>query len=255
MPNCNYGEWLEKSIGSILEQSYKNYEIIFVDDMSTDNSVEIAKRLIKGKGKVIALKQKRYNGGARNEAYLYLSDDTDYVMYLDSDDWFLDKDCLKRINQELYEQPSVLFIPILTFRNNENRILEIPEYENRYQAIQGFSGSCSKVIRKELATRQECLYNEGTLKEDKNHHCKICIAMDTFKCMQTPIYVWNRTNSKSVTTARDNIAWKVSTIRHYADTLELFEKNKNGDKIIRDYLSQRVETTRLEMESGGDRQW
>lgn len=255
MPNCNYGEWLEKSIGSILEQSYKNYEIIFVDDMSTDNSVEIAKKLIGDKGKVIALKQKRLNGGARNEAYLHIAKNTDYIMYIDSDDWLIDKECLMKINKELYTQPDVLFIGMATYKYGETRTLEVPNYQNRYEAIKGWSGSCGKVIRKELATRQECLYNEGTLKEDKNHHCKICIAMDTFKCMQTPIYVWNRTNSKSVTTARDNIAWKVSTIRHYADTLELFEKNKNGDKIIRDYLSQRAETTRLEMESGGDRQW
>ena len=41
VPNCNYADCLEKCLGSILKQTYKNFEIIFVDDMSTDNSLEL----------------------------------------------------------------------------------------------------------------------------------------------------------------------------------------------------------------------
>ena len=40
IPNFNYAEHLEKCFNSILNQTYTNYEIIFVDDKSTDNSVE-----------------------------------------------------------------------------------------------------------------------------------------------------------------------------------------------------------------------
>ena len=79
VPNYNYEHTIEKCLKSILNQTYKNYEIIFIDDMSTDNSVEIAKELLKSPHKVIELKQKRLNGGARNEAYLHLCDDGDYV--------------------------------------------------------------------------------------------------------------------------------------------------------------------------------
>ena len=44
IPNYNYEHTIEKCLTSILNQTYKNFEIIFVDDMSTDNSVEIAKK-------------------------------------------------------------------------------------------------------------------------------------------------------------------------------------------------------------------
>ena len=47
IPNFNYEHTIEKCLNSILNQTYKNYEIIFVDDMSTDNSVKIAKKNIK----------------------------------------------------------------------------------------------------------------------------------------------------------------------------------------------------------------
>ena len=101
IPNYNYEHTIEKCLTSILNQTYKNYEIIFVDDMSTDNSVAIAKKTYANylkkqlcgfdsineikkdtQFKIVQLKQKRYNGGARNEAYLYLSDDTDYSLVL-----------------------------------------------------------------------------------------------------------------------------------------------------------------------------
>ena len=41
IPNYNNELWLEKCLNSVLNQTYKNYEIIFIDDMSTDKSLEI----------------------------------------------------------------------------------------------------------------------------------------------------------------------------------------------------------------------
>ena len=45
--NFNYSEYIEKSIRSVLSQTYKNIEIIIVDDNSTDRSKEILKKFIK----------------------------------------------------------------------------------------------------------------------------------------------------------------------------------------------------------------
>ena len=62
IPNFNYEHTIEKCLTSILNQTYKNYEVIFVDDVSTDNSVKIANSFKKKMNiKIIELKQKRYN--------------------------------------------------------------------------------------------------------------------------------------------------------------------------------------------------
>jgi len=254
IPNYNYEHTIEKCLTSILNQTYKNYEIIFVDDVSTDKSVEIAKRLLKSPHKVIELKQKRLNGGARNEAYLHLSENTDYIFCVDSDDWLLDNEVLERINRKLQSKPDVLFCGLSRFKNNKTEKCFIPQYKDKYEAIRGWSG-VGKVIKKSLATRQECLYKEGTLKEDKNQHCKICFYMNSFKLLQEPIYVWNQSNYKSITTVREKIFWGTSTIRHYADTLELALSIKGQDTKIDKYMEERVNKTKLEMNSGGDKQW
>lgn len=258
VPNFNYEHTIPKCLDSIVTQKYKNWEIIFVDDCSTDNSVKIAKEYqtkYPDKIKIVQLKQKRYNGGARNEGYLHLSEDVDYVFYIDSDDWFYDENSLQKINDRLQSQPDVLFVTLASFKNNKTEVCCIPTYMDKYQAIQGWSG-CGKVIKKELATRQECLYNEGTLKEDRNMHRRICIHMNTFQLLKDPIYVWNQSNLKSVTTVRCvNPLWETSTIRQYADLKELYLREKGKDPNIDLILEQALEKCLKEIHEGGDKQY
>jgi glycosyltransferase involved in cell wall biosynthesis len=264
VPNYNYEHTIKKCLDSIFNQTYTNYEIIFVDDMSTDDSVKITKQLYEDKLlsddefgilKIVQLKQKRLNGGARNEAYLHISEDVDYIYYVDSDDWLYDDTSLEKINRALINEPDVLFVGLADYKNGKTDIVYTPMYKDKYEAIQGWSGSCGKVIKKSLATRQECLYPEGTLKEDRTQHRKICIYMNSFDILKKPVYVWNRVNTKSVTTIRDNIIWGTSTIRHYADTLQLALSVKGQDEKIDRILEDAVKKCKKEMESDKDRQW
>ena len=257
IPNYNYEHTIEKCLNSIANQTYQNYEVIFVDDVSTDNSLKIAYSFIDKIDhiKIIALKQKRLNGGARNEGYLYLSDDVDYVYYIDSDDWLYDNQALEKINNKLQGQPDVLFVGMASYKNNKTSTCFIPQYKDKYEAFEGWSGSCGKVIKKSLATRQECLYNEGTLKEDRNQHRKICFYMNSFKLLQEPIYVWNQTNTKSVTTIRDKVVWGTSTIRHYADAKQFYLSIKGRDSKIDMILEKALNKCKKEILEGKDRQW
>ena len=44
MPNYNGAAYLRETIDSVLAQTYENWEILFVDDCSTDNSIELAEK-------------------------------------------------------------------------------------------------------------------------------------------------------------------------------------------------------------------
>ena len=257
IPNYNYEHTIEKCLSSIANQTYYNYEIIFVDDMSTDKSVDIAYSFVDKLTniKIIQLQQKRYNGGARNEAYLYLSEDVDYIWYVDSDDWLENDTVLEKINYKLQSNPDVLFVGMNLVKNGKKSVAFIPQYKDKYEAMQGWSGSCGKVIKKSLATRQECLYNEGTLKEDRNQHYKVCINMKSFELLKAPVYVWNRDNAKSVTTIREKVNWGTSTIRHWADTEQLYLTYKGDDERLDEILKERVNKAKEEVLKGNDRQW
>lgn len=255
IPNRNYEQWIDKCLTSIASQTYKDYEVIFCDDCSTDNSVKIAETYKEKMNiKIIQLKQRRLNGGTRNEAYLYLSDDVDYVYYIDSDDWLKDNRVLEKINLNLQGSPDVLFVGIGIDRNGIEYGEYIPRYADRYEAIKGWSGSCGKVIRKELATAQENLYQEGTLKEDRTQHYKICIHMKSFRNLPEIVYIWNRNNRNSVSTNRKTVDWQVSTYRNYADALELYGKEKGKDLRMDTILANRVAECKNEIDTGKDAQ-
>lgn len=96
IPMYNVEKYIKKCINSCLNQTYKNYEVIIVDDQSSDNSLNIAKSMCKDVSFVKILKQK--NSGvsvARNKGLL--KSKGDYVLFVDGDDW-LEYDALAKLN-------------------------------------------------------------------------------------------------------------------------------------------------------------
>lgn len=68
VPVYNVQKYIEKCISSILDQDYANYEIIIVDDGSTDKSAEIIDRIANlNRDKIVSIHQENKGlGGARN---------------------------------------------------------------------------------------------------------------------------------------------------------------------------------------------
>lgn len=86
VPVYNAHDYLEKCIGSIIGQTYKNLEIILVDDGSKDDSLEICKRYAASDPRVIIIHKE--NGGqasARNKGLDIATGD--FIGFVDNDDW------------------------------------------------------------------------------------------------------------------------------------------------------------------------
>lgn len=84
IPNYNYGRYIGETIQSVLDQTYQNFEIIVVDNASTDNSVEVIESF---KDDRIRLIRNRYNVGfAPNLQRATMFARNDFVNLLSSDD-------------------------------------------------------------------------------------------------------------------------------------------------------------------------
>ena len=93
----NVEKYLERCLDSIVNQSYKNVEIIIVNDGSTDASSIIINNYFR-KNDTIKIVNKS-NGGLSDERNAGIEEATgEYILFVDGDDW-LDKDCLKRCSQ------------------------------------------------------------------------------------------------------------------------------------------------------------
>lgn len=93
VPIYNTANLLNRSVSSILNQTYQNLECILVDDGSTDDSYEVCLQLQKSDKRIILLRQEnKGQGAARNLALDYATGD--YIAFVDSDDF---------IEAEMYE--------------------------------------------------------------------------------------------------------------------------------------------------------
>jgi glycosyltransferase involved in cell wall biosynthesis len=128
--NFNNAKYLEKSLNSVLSQSYKNKEIIVIDDISKDKSLEILKKY----KKIIKyyVNKTKTNYGSYNQINSYykgiLKSKGKYLFLLDSDDFF-NKHKIELVVKKFQEDKSnkVLFdLPIIKFQNKivKNKFLQ-----------------------------------------------------------------------------------------------------------------------------------
>ena len=90
IPTYNRVDFLPKAIQSVLNQTYRNWEMIIVDDGSTDNTEEIVKGYKESRIQYIVHKYNLGLSAARNTGIK--KSRGEYIAFLDSDDeWFPEK--------------------------------------------------------------------------------------------------------------------------------------------------------------------
>lgn len=97
VPVYNCEKYIEKCIRSLINQTLKNIEIIFVNDGSTDNSEEIIKQYMKNDDRIKLIN--KINGGVSSARNLGISKSIGkYISFVDADDW-----CEKEMFKKLYD--------------------------------------------------------------------------------------------------------------------------------------------------------
>ncbi len=90
IPTYNSAKYIKSAINSILSQTYKDFEIIVVDDGSTDSTKEVLKNYIKTNKIKYIYQKKKNQASARNKGVGYSKGE--FIAFLDSDDlWLKDK--------------------------------------------------------------------------------------------------------------------------------------------------------------------
>lgn len=99
----NAEDTIAKAIGSALKQTYENIEIIIVDDCSSDNTLEVSKKFISEKVRVIS--NAKNSGPYYCKNYAISVSNGEYVTFLDADDWIDDKhvEILKESFENIYD--------------------------------------------------------------------------------------------------------------------------------------------------------
>lgn len=180
IPVYNVENYLERCVKSVIKQTYRNLEIILVNDGSTDGSLEVCKKLKKRYSQLIIIDKP--NGGlssARN-AGIKVSNG-EYIAFLDSDDW-VTSDCYEyMLNLAVSNRADLSDVMIYQVKSEKDKIPEYDEkvklYYNRdiieHYMHRGMSeqkgapySACRKLYRRELFRDDTANFVEGTVNED-----------------------------------------------------------------------------------------
>ena len=180
IPVYNVENYLERCVDSVMHQTYKNLEIILVNDGSTDSSFDICNNLKKKYPELVIINKK--NGGlssARNAGIMAAHGD--FIAFLDSDDW-VTPDCyeymLKLAVANNVDLSDVMIYQVRSEKDpipTQNERVEIYTGRNilehyMYRGMSEQNGApysaCRKLYKRELFRDDTETFEEGTVNED-----------------------------------------------------------------------------------------
>lgn len=164
VPVYNVYKYIDKCLKSLVNQTYNNYEIIIVNDGSTDDSYKIIDKY-KNKYPKLIKSYKKENGGlctARN--YGIKKAHNDYLIFVDSDD-YIETNTLEIINKTLEQKETdilvfnykAIYCDHIINVNTFNK--EIKELDRRY--LISVPSACNKVIKRKLFSDNDFMFDEN----------------------------------------------------------------------------------------------
>lgn len=208
IPVYNVEKYLKRCIDSILIQEWKNYNILLVDDGSTDNSPKICDDYVKSYDFISVIHKE--NGGlseARNTGVC--SANGEYVYFPDSDDW-IEPQTFKELAEVLESQE----FDIVSFnrefvKGEEDPIVSDPLVTQVFEGkdafvqmlkhsnITGFAND--KIYKKSLFTDNNISFPKGKYYEDLGTNYKLFLSAETVFATNQKYYHYLIDNPDSIT--------------------------------------------------------
>ena len=249
VPNYNNGDWIGRTVESVLNQTYNNWEMYIIDDMSTDNSIEVINKYSDTRITLIKNEIKLYNGGSRNVGILKTkkSNPDGYLLFIDSDDWLSNNKVLENLNSFIDDE-DLITLQYEYYINNEIKPACKCYYQNKDELFMTIGCMCAvwcKCFKVDVAP----LFEFNTLMEDRNYHYRLINRINTYANYEGITHTWNKMNKKSVTSDKNKIydsdlqakiEWDNCSYRHIAGMLDLLNEldNPKWKKFIEKKINQ-----------------
>ena len=144
IPVYNSSKYLRECIDSVLKQTYKNLEIIIIDDRSTDDSVDIINSYKDKRIKFIKLKKNSGVSVCRNKGIDLATGD--YITFIDSDDyWDLDK-IKKQVKFIEKNDYTFIYSNYAFLKNGKKHITNVPKSITYKEALKNTTIFTSTVM-------------------------------------------------------------------------------------------------------------
>ena len=211
IPVYNVAEYLDTCVKSVLDQTFTDFEVILVNDGSTDTSGMLCDNWSQTDSRVTVIHQHNQGlSGARNSGIKAATGE--YLMFLDSDDWWATPNVLEKIATRLdVSQADVLSFdyqksfdghlssPYFNKNNAEDHSLQYMIDNDLW-----VNGAWNKVISKNHFENNSLLFRLGISSEDMDWTLKLALLAEKFDYLQsiTVIYRQRKSSLSHTTTVK-----------------------------------------------------
>ena len=213
IPVYNVAPYLHECVDSVLAQEFTDYEIILVDDGSTDNSPSICDEYAEKYSQIKVIH--KANGGlsdARN--FGIKKAQGDYLMFLDSDDFWNGRNVLLDLHNIIKENnPDLIIHELSSFYNLEKiipRKFKNKETQNFSYNLKKdlkylvnndiyYAAAWNKIIKSEIVKANQLYFPKGKIHEDVAWCADIIPYISSYSLYKKPFYYYRKGREGSLT--------------------------------------------------------
>lgn len=248
----NIENYVKRAIDSVLNQTFKNYELLVIDDCSTDSTVEVIKQVVGQNAKI--LQTKKNSGTAAASRNIAIENaQGEYLLFLDGDDELYSNETLKEIDEHIKENKyDIIYFGYENVGHTEN-YYRISNKENstreaRLICDESFSVS-SKVWNVEFLRNNNIRFKEGMYYEDELFSIKSNILSKVTTYGEFAIFKYHRNREGSVMT-KPTVKKCSDWYRMVAEVTDLYEITPEEDrKYLLSFLKNESDSIPLRVEN------
>ena len=238
-PVYNGVKYLEPFLRSVLQQSFPHFELIMVDDGSTDSSIEIIKTYQKKDSRIHLIGQNHKGAGSARNFGLSRAKGQ-YIIFLDCDDWF-SEDFFKTMIDRIEADQSDIAICEFFIYNQQTGEMEksaIPETGN--QKIERTNlvfdifapNPWTKLYRISFLKKNKLLFQEIPSCNDWSFAYTSLACAEKISVIRKPLVYYRTKTTTSISSYRykrtKDIVWAIKHLRQELKSRALFSQYKKG---------------------------
>ncbi|MFP7200013.1 glycosyltransferase family 2 protein [Lysinibacillus halotolerans] len=232
VPVYNAAPFLHSCLQSIKKQTYPSFEVIMINDGSTDESEFILSKYAQEDSRFLLYNQENHGLGYTRNRGISLSTGK-YIYFLDSDDE-LPKNALQSLIDEIVKYDAEFavgkvlryneerkYVPIRHLEFNLYHSKEVTNLKDKPELLQD-SIACNKLWKKDFLVAHQLLFSVGKYYEDLNFTLKAAVLANKIAITTENVYYWRVRNEESAS----SITQQQMKLKNTLDRLDALEENR-----------------------------
>lgn len=240
IPAYNVESYIEKCVRSVIEQTYKNLEIIVINDGSTDSTLSILMSMKEKDSRIKVISWHNQGLSAVRNLGIEIANGS-FLFFLDGDDW-LDSTCIERMMAiQQKESSDIVVADYMQFRGNDSTFLLHISKENYYTKTYSmkewfeskdgrgvFVVAWGKLYRKEIF--KNLRYPFGLKMEDNYTTYLSYLLASKISFIHEPLYIYRINKTGIISTSSNIEKLPLRPLEEEITLLSMLEVNADFEK-------------------------